>query len=218
MLYLDGLVALDSVMPLSPDMDTAGFLCRDPILWHEAAKVLYSTNISSTNFESYPKTILTSGFPVNATSEAEAVLLDFLADLQDFLGDTTTVALDLDPIWNATAPVAEESTTVETFMSNVYPVLIAAQQYALLTIPFYADYAAKYEGRRPFIDPTPLVRWAYGLSFGEDAAEVANTNRTIFKNWWESEVVLPDAKTCSDSIVLYPGSLAETSYRNEYFE
>jgi len=41
-----GLVPLDYVMPLSPDLDTAVFLTRDPYLWHEAAKSLYSTNIT----------------------------------------------------------------------------------------------------------------------------------------------------------------------------
>jgi Asp-tRNA(Asn)/Glu-tRNA(Gln) amidotransferase A subunit family amidase len=57
-----GLVPLDHVMPLSPDLDTAGFLTRDPYLWHEAAKALYLTNITS-NFTSFPKKIPTSGFP-----------------------------------------------------------------------------------------------------------------------------------------------------------
>ena len=52
-----GLVSLDGVMPLSPVQDTSGLLCRDPILWHAAAKVLYEMNITSSNFKSFPKKI-----------------------------------------------------------------------------------------------------------------------------------------------------------------
>jgi hypothetical protein len=203
-------------MPLSPDMDTAGFLVRDPLLWHTASKVLYQTNISSTNFNAFPKTILTSGFPTAAATEAEAVLLDFLAQLQKFLGTTNTTALNLNTLWAATAPPAANNPSISSFMANVYPVLIGAQQFTQFTTPFYNDYAAAHGGRRPFIDPVPLVRWAFGESFGPNAAEIANTNRTIFKGWWETHVVLPNTKTCSDSLLLYPGNLASTSYRNRY--
>jgi len=114
-----GLVALDGVMPLSPDMDTAGFLTRDPILWHAAAKVLYETNISSTNFKSFPKTILTSGFPTTAANEASAVLLNFLSQLQTFIGATNTTALNLNTLWTATAPPAANNPSVSIFMTNV---------------------------------------------------------------------------------------------------
>lgn len=34
------LVALDGVMPLAPDLDTAGFLSRDPAIWQAAAQAL----------------------------------------------------------------------------------------------------------------------------------------------------------------------------------
>ena len=70
-------------MPLSALMDTPGFLTRDATLWKTAGEVLYSGNL--TEFSSFPKTIYTSGFPLNASNEAEGVLLDFLAKLETFL-------------------------------------------------------------------------------------------------------------------------------------
>lgn len=210
-----GLVALDSVMPLSPDMDTAGFLTRDPLLWHTAAQVLYETNITSSNFKSFPKKILTSGFPTSANTEAEGVLLDFLAKLQKFTGSTTTM-LNINTLWAETEHMPINDTNINNVMSDVYPVLIGSEQFSIFTTPFYADYATAHEGRRPFIDPIPLTRWAFGTSFGPNAANLANTNRTVFKSWWETTVNPPSKKTCSDSIVLYPGSLAETTYRNVY--
>jgi hypothetical protein len=211
-----GLVALDGVMPLSPEMDTAGFLTRDPLLWHTAAKVLYETNISSTNFKSFPKKILTSGFPTTATTEGERVLLGFLEKLQTFLGTTNTTALNLNTLWAETAHPPISDINLSEVMGDVYPVLIGSEQFTLFTTPFYADYAAAHEGRRPFIDPVPLTRWAFGESFGPNAAELASANRTAFKSWWETVVIPPSKETCSDSILLYPGSLAQTTYRNVY--
>ena len=71
-----GLVTLEGVMPLSPDLDTPGFLTRDPVVWHEAAKAIYGTNITS-DYKSLPKKLLTSGFPTVARTEAQQILIDF---------------------------------------------------------------------------------------------------------------------------------------------
>ncbi|KAK6610825.1 glutamyl-tRNA amidotransferase [Botrytis cinerea] len=189
-----GLVSLDNVMPLSPTLDTAGFLTRDPILWHEAAKVLYGNNITS-NFTEFPKKIWTSDFPENATTEAES-------------------------IWGSLerkTPSGANDSSIEDFLSLVYPTLISQQQYSLLAEPFYADYAAANDGARPFIDPVPLSRWAWGQNnISADASEQAISNKTIFMDWFAEEVVPSSPSSCSESLLLYPGTLAETSYRNVY--
>lgn len=147
-----GLVPLDGVMPLSPALDTAGFICRDASLWKTTALALYKENF--TIYTSFPKKIYTSGFPTKATSEAEAVLLGFLSKLTTFLGANVT-AIDYNVLWNKTGPV---SANLSTYLNTVYPVLISQQQYGLVTLPFYADYAKANNGRRPFIDPSPLIR------------------------------------------------------------
>jgi hypothetical protein len=125
-------------------MDTAGFLTRDPLLWHVAAQALYGTNISSTNFKSFPKKILTSGFPTQATTEGQQLLLDFLAKLQAFLGATNTTALNLNTLWASTPPAAAANPSISSFMSNVYPVLIGAQQFTEY-VPPYFDRATTYD-------------------------------------------------------------------------
>jgi hypothetical protein len=212
-----GLVPLDGVMPLSPALDTAGLLTRDPLLWHTAAKVLYSTNITSSNFANFPKKIITSGFPTNATTEAQAVLLDFLSKLETFLGSTNTTALDVDSLWAGTTPAAANGDSIADYLNIVYPVLISQQQYNLLTLPFYADYAAAHGGRRPFVDPTPLIRWAWGeTNVSASATEQAIANKTVFMDWWAENVMLPSKESCSESLLLYPGTLASPTYRNVY--
>lgn len=210
-----GLVSLDGVMPLSPNLDTAGFLTRDPFLWHEAAKVLYGNNITS-NFTSFPKKILTSGFPTDNSTEANVILLDFLSKLSVFMNATTS-ALNFTSAWEQTRPPAAGNSSISTYLGFVYPVLISQQQYNLLTLPFYQDYAAKNMGKRPFVDPAPLIRWAYGqMNWTASATEQALQNKTVFMNWWSSHVVLPSVESCSESIVIYPGSTGTPTYRNVY--
>ncbi|KAH8816954.1 putative Glutamyl-tRNA amidotransferase subunit A [Xylogone sp. PMI_703] len=211
-----GLVALDGVMPLSPDLDTAGFLCRDPVLWHDAAKVLYGTNITSSNYKSFPKKLLTSGFPTAANSEAQSLILDFLAKLEDFLGVNAT-AVTLDPIWNANPPAEAGSQSIGTYLNLVYPTLISQQQYELVALPFYADYAAAHGGARPFIDPSPLIRWGYGqTNLPANATESALAAKAVFTDWFAENVVVPDPDTCSDSFFLYVGTSGSPNYRNTY--
>ena len=64
-----GLVSLTGVMPLAPELDTAGFLTRDPVLWSKAQRVLYS-NLST--FTSYPRTIKAFQYPTNASEIGRA--------------------------------------------------------------------------------------------------------------------------------------------------
>jgi hypothetical protein len=210
-----GLVSLDGVMPLSPNLDTAGFLTRDPTLWHEAAKVLYGTNITS-NFTSFPRKIITSGFPTDTTTEANAILLDFLHKLTSFLNATTSI-LDYTSLWAETSPAAAGNSSISDYLGYVYPVLISQQQYNLLTLPFYADYASKNSGKKPFVDPAPLIRWAYGQNnWTADATAQALQNKTVFMEWWAEEVILPSAESCSESVLLYVGSDGTPTYRNVY--
>lgn len=211
-----GLVSLDGVMPLSPAMDTAGFLTRDPILWHEAAKVLYGNNITS-NFKSFPKKIITSGFPTAATSESDSILLDFLTKLQEFIGATNTTTLNYNSLWQANSPAAAGTSSISQFLGLVYPTLIGQQQYKQFTLPFYADYAAANDGRRPFIDPVPLTRWAWAEALGPSAEAQALSNKTVFTEWWNSTVMLPSDESCSESLLLYVGADGGTNYRNQYF-
>jgi hypothetical protein len=209
------LVTLEGVMPLSPALDTAGFLTRDPLIWHEAAKAMYGTNISS-EYSSLPKKILTAGFPTAPTSEANRILIDFLGKLQEFLKAPAPTPIVPATIWAANPPAAAGGASLTDFMSGAYPALISQQQYRLLTEPFYADYAAKFDGRRPFVDPSPLIRWAYGRSLPASTEQQALSNATIFRKWWEEKVIIPSKETCSESLLVYTAAAAQPSYRNVY--
>ncbi|KAH7386531.1 amidase signature domain-containing protein [Cadophora sp. MPI-SDFR-AT-0126] len=212
-----GLVMLDNVMPLSPLMDTAGFLTRDATIWKTAGEVLYSGNL--TDFSSFPKTIYTSGFPSNASNEAEGVLLDFLAKLESFLNTTQPPSvLDYESMWTSSQQaVFEKTSTLTEFLLYTYGTLISKQQYEMFGAPFISDYQAAFNGRTPFLDPSPLVRWNWArFNLTDEDLESGIHNKTVFTEWWNKEVLRNVPGSCSDSLLLYPGALATPNYRNVY--
>ena len=208
-----GLVSLTGVMPLAPQLDTAGFLCRDPIIWAVAAQVLYEDIEFYTQF---PKKIQTLDFPTSADTQSDGIILDFLAKLENFLSANTTT-LNLTTSWANTKPANTDS-SLDDLLNITYPILISKEQITLVRDPFYADYAAIHDGRLPFVDPVPLVRWAFGDSYPNSTLTDAITNKTIFMDWWSSNILVNDSITCSDSLLLYVGGTAEddVNYRNQY--
>ncbi|KAL8825897.1 MAG: hypothetical protein Q9191_004137, partial [Dirinaria sp. TL-2023a] len=227
-----GLVPLTNVMPLAPQLDTAGFEARDPALWTAAAKVLYP---SLKSYSKYPKKLYTVGFPANASAGgSDAVVLGFLAKLEKFLATQATV-FDYDALWNATRPVEAGGASLDDFLNITYPIIISKEQIRLVRDPFYAEYGALRDGRRPFVDPVPLVshvkyiksicrpfadvhgkvRWAFGDSYPNSTLTQALHNKTVFMDWWNTHVLKPDNTTCSDSLLLYTTG-DEIQYRNEY--
>ncbi|KAK1018246.1 hypothetical protein LTR33_019395 [Friedmanniomyces endolithicus] len=67
-------------MPLAPELDTAGFLTKDPILWAAAAQVLYEDNVTITH--TYPTQIKTYQFPTVSTVPGDDLLIDFVGNLR----------------------------------------------------------------------------------------------------------------------------------------
>jgi hypothetical protein len=199
-------------MPLAPELDTAGFLTRDPVLWSTAQKVLYS-NLSG--FNSYPKKIKTFQYPTNASaSGSDAVLVGFLNKLQSFLSANVST-VNLTSLWASTGP-SNTTSNLNALLNITYPVLISKEQINLVRKPFYADYAAVHDGRTPFVDPAPLARWAFGDSYPASALTDAINNKTLFMNWFQGTVVKSASETCSDSLFVYVGSTADPTERNQY--
>lgn len=206
-----GLVSLDHVMPLSPPLDTSGLLARDPVLWRQAAQAVYGSNITISN--SYPKFIKTLGFPTSASSIPNQILLNFLSQITSFL-QANTSAYSVTSAFAQSYPSLPPLTTI---LNLTYPLLIGQQQVQLVRDPFFAAYAAKYDGRTPFVDPVPLTRWAFAESLPQTVDD-ALANKTLFMNWAASTFLAPSNKTCSENIVLYVGSTAEPNPRNVYLD
>ena len=206
-----GLVSLNHTMPLSPVLDTPGLLARDPAIWMDAAKAMYGANVTITN--AYPKTIKTLGWPTSSSGVANQLLANFLGNVSEYLKANVLP-------YNVTTEFSNDNPTIaplETVMNLTYAILIAKQQVELVREPFYAAYAAKHDGRRPFVNPVSVKRWGWGYNQTNTVQE-AVTNKTIFMDWVNSGVLAPSSKTCSESLVLYVGSTARADPRNVYFE
>jgi len=204
-------------MPLAPELDTAGFLCRDPEIWTAASRVMYSSlSWASTAF---PKTLYTLNFPTTASTPGNAVLLGFLRNLTTFLG-TNSTPFSLASAWAANPPAAAPRNVSLTQILNItYPILISKEQTMLVRDPFYTAYGAAMGGRKPFVDPAPLVRWAFGDSYPASTLTDAINNQTLFVNWFNSQILVANTSspTCSNAIMLYVGSSAQQNPRNQYF-
>ncbi|KAI0767056.1 amidase signature enzyme [Fomes fomentarius] len=215
-----GAVSLDDVMPLSPELDTAGIFARDAKLWASAGHWWYQDFKSFTQF---PKKLL---FPTDyfgssylssppSAGSTDATFNTFITALEHFL-NTTRTEINFNASWNTTKPASVAAPTLQTLLSTVYADLITLDQIALVADPFIANYSAANGGRAPFINPAPLARWTYGRALPTGRKEEALANKTVFMDWFSSEVVKTDPTTCSDSIFLYPQSLGRTNYRNRY--
>jgi hypothetical protein len=204
------LVELTGAMPLAPELDTPGFLTRDPLLWAEASQVMYKGNITSPSAR--PTRIVTTGFPANATKPGDQLLINFLEQVTTFMKANTTT-IDIHATWAATSNV---NVTLESYLNITYPIIIAQQQVKRIRDPFYADYAAANDGRRPFINPAPLARWAFGETFPPTQLAEENRKRSIFSAWFANEILVTDEETCSNGFMFYVESQADTKYRNTY--
>ena len=79
-----------------------------------------------------------------------------------------------------------------------------------------ADYSKIHDDRMPFLDPSSEVRWAWGRSQPPGTFDEAMANKTIFGDWFNTNVVANDTKTCSDSLFVYPLTVGQAVYRNIY--
>ncbi|KAL8407342.1 hypothetical protein RB594_006247 [Gaeumannomyces avenae] len=218
-----GLVELDGVLPLSPTLDTPGFLLRDARLWDAANKALFAdnyTSLAAAGRARYPPKIYTMGLPAaNSTSQRAVLVHDFVRKLKHFVGCGKVEALGLADEWERTRPSgAAGATTLDELLGLAYGVLITKQQTVLVRDPLYSDYAAAHQGRRPFVNPQARARWAYGDGLPESALDEAQRNKTLFSGWF-NEQVLPRATgdECSSSLVVLVGDApAGTTYRDEY--
>ncbi|KAI0628977.1 amidase signature enzyme [Trametes polyzona] len=214
-------VSLDDVMPLSPELDTAGIFSRDAKLWAAAGHWWYQNFTSFTRFPKkiiFPTDFFGGSFTENPPAEGTigATFNTFISKLEKFL-NTTRTEVRFSDLWNATKPANVSAPTLQALLSTTYADLITLDQIALVADPFISDFGAANGGRVPFIDPAPLARWNYGRALPVGRKEEAVANKTVFMDWFASEVIKAgDPETCADAIFLYPQSAGGTNYRNQY--
>ncbi|GES66151.1 amidase signature enzyme [Aspergillus terreus] len=215
----EGAVSLDDVIPLCCGLDTAGVFARSAHTWSNVVHAWYES--FDRNYSSFPKTLLypTTSFTAEAigSSDAAELISKFVARLERFL-DTNRTHVDLDASWNTTRPSGVPG-TLNGMLHYTYGTLITVYQWLHHGLPFFQDYAAKHDGRTPYINPGPLLRWKLGQQSGQAGFDEAWKNKTIFYNWWNSDTGFGahNTETCSESIYIYPNSVGSITYRDEYY-
>ncbi|KAK7461377.1 hypothetical protein VKT23_008554 [Stygiomarasmius scandens] len=178
-----GAISLDDVVPLSPIMDTGGYMTRSPKLFSKFGKEWYAETFKT--FPSFPKILLMSTDFDGVSRPAMTVYNDFVGKLQQFLGGnasgvSVTRDFSIPSLWNQTSGVG---IPVQTFVNETYPTLIAFYQWTNVGKPLFDDYAALNGGRNPHINPQVKFRWEFGESQGLDGYNAELAKRETFENW-----------------------------------
>ncbi|KAJ5153957.1 uncharacterized protein N7500_009396 [Penicillium coprophilum] len=201
---------LKGIIPLSPEMDTVGILTRNARLWKEASKVLYGGLADNA---SLPGKLYLVGFPTDRSTQSDKIILDFAASLADILHITAEV-FDIERMWNSTAPKEANGARLDDFVGEIFPLLTAKEQFQLVGNELYTQYKEENEGRLPFIDPSPSIRWNWGTEQADTSIDEARHNMSIFASWWHSHGQADGVDSCSHSLFVYPQSTGETMYRD----
>lgn len=199
-----GHAPLDGALPLAPQFDTAGLLARDPTVLRSGSRALYSN--LSTNYTSYPRRIQTVSIKAvndSKNTAAENMMSAWVSKLATFLS-AETVSLNYTRRW-AESPPANATSDLDAYMGDAWVAISAIEQTRLVRDSFYEAYAAKFEGRRPFINPSTRQIWNWS-DVEKPSLGDALTKKATFKEWWNGNVILPDPQSCSDSLVIYSGA------------
>ncbi|TRM64118.1 amidase signature domain-containing protein [Schizophyllum amplum] len=212
-------ITTDGVVPCTPKFDTAGVFARDAKAQKKFAHAWYGED-RFTEYPSLPKKILRAvnstigGFPV-ASNASQDIYDGFIDQLQAYLG-ADVEDFDASKEWLSSGP-SEEELLVYTNMS--YLAIAWYDQVQLVQVPFFADWAAKYNGSIPPINPKSRASFSYGNNNVTDASYAeALAIRANFTNWWNTAVNPTNNDTCADSIYVYPaGTAGAPRYRDTYF-
>ena len=141
-----GAVSLNNVIPLSPHLDTAGVFARSASLWSEATHAWYANYTD--DYPSYPKSVYYSTEGADPESPATKLVENFVSKLSGFLNTNYTIA-NVSEQWAASHP-ANVTSSINELLNETYAILTSNDQFNLLSRPFFDDYAAQRDGRRPF--------------------------------------------------------------------
>lgn len=217
-----GAITLDHVIPLSPVSDSAGLFARSGELWAKATRAWYNDTELISNHTSYPHTLYastarTGAWEGNLTDEAAVLVDEFYEKLAGFL-NTTALPGNYTLLWNETRPL-DAPTDVNEMLYSAYGVYISHDQWEMLGKPFFESYGAANDGRQPYINPGPLVRWKWAQENATDERYAeALRNISTFKNWYETDGYgRHDPESCSENVYAYIWGAGAPSYRDDYF-
>ncbi|KAJ6788972.1 hypothetical protein PWT90_02568 [Aphanocladium album] len=201
-----GLVTLDDVTPLAPTLDTPGFTARDPALWDAAQQVLYGSNYTSLAEEAapeYPKTIFVADWPLGKSADVDRMLNKFVNATVEITG-AQVEKIDLQELWERTRPSDVREANITVYLNTTYATIVSFEQWNLVGKKFFADYGKKYNGRKPFVNPSASGRWEWASKAPESAYRDAKLQQETVSRWFREHVLAATGNaSCSSALLLY---------------
>lgn len=156
----------------------------------------------------------TSSWTFAANSTTGPIFNAFRQTLTEFLSSPSIETQTFEQYWNSSGRQATYGANSSTYLDGAYTALTSYNQWNNFGAPWIADCSAQNEGRIPFINPTPLVRWAFGCDNVTQAIfEESEIKKQVYSDFVQGAVLQPDAERCSRAIYLAPNSLGTTNYR-----
>lgn len=135
-------------------------------------------------------------FPIVNNSRANAVYGDFFAKLATSLGATVDTR-NVSELWNLNSKLPGRNESFFPYMHEVSFNLEWKYQWDTVIGPFFDDYAAKNEGRIPFLNPTVAARINFYKNQSLEYFDDARTRRDNYIRFWQDEVLKVDEESCS---------------------
>lgn len=224
-----GIVTLDGVLPMSHYMDTPAFVARSAAEFVSWGRHWYSTgNQSLRDYEEFPSRLIypidaldidtmkhpSPGFFPVSDGPAQELYAEFTLGLERVLRTERT---ELD-FYIAYKETSGTGLYPDEHLGAVWGLMTAYEQYHGVFSQLSRDWAATHGGDQPYFDPPVAFNMEYGANLTSTDFENALTNKTIFKNWLETELLIPqhDNPACSSALLIHPIWQGSPSYRDEY--
>ncbi|KAH7041373.1 amidase signature domain-containing protein [Microdochium trichocladiopsis] len=220
-------MTLEGVIPMSASMDTPAYVARSAATFAAWGKAWYGAgNASLRSYPEFPKKLIypidtpglntteypSPGFFPTSNDEAQALYDNFTAGLEALLGTERTV-YDFYTAYkdaNGLYPVDQ--------LGSVWSMMTSYEQYHNVFSRLSADWAVSHGGDMPYFDPPVRLNRDYGRNTTAETFAQGVANKTVFKTWLETEVLVPehDSAHCSSALLIHPIWPGNPSYRDNY--
>ncbi|CAA7258458.1 unnamed protein product [Cyclocybe aegerita] len=209
-----GALPLDGVLPLSEEMDTAGFFARHPMIFDQVARSWYADSlvVSRRPTSRFPKKLLypTDHFHMKSLA-AQKLVDEFVRSLQTHL-KMKPVHTNFTEILTPFFP--NGSFAAFQLSSNTLAEYRSWQSVGKPTILAFEDRF----GEKPVFDPVPQRVFARAQSISEQDFNEAVEVKKSFRTALATHVFKDDRASCSDALFMYDaGTGGHPSYRVEEF-
>ena len=129
----------------------------------------------------------------------------FVSELEKYLGvKRTTVSLR--DLWNT----REAGRDFDEYFKCTYEAILNSDSYTN-NLKFVEDYQ-EVSGRHPYLPPSIKNRWRHGKTITEEEREIAAEQISVFKKWFEQDVLGHDGGTKGSAVMVWPWTVGSPNY------